>query len=170
MLFYIIFFSFSHHLPTSASLSLAHFSSAMPLFQSRMSPTSPLRVRRRRKEKNRREGDLRKVGRRGADCRRAEVPISIEERRRFPSRRDADFRRAEAPISIEQRRRFLSSRGADCGSRVIVQWLKGDFRRNEIFCGFFLSWPIWCVICSGVSNFSCVCVGCVVNFRPCVCV
>jgi hypothetical protein len=40
----------------------------------------------------------------------------------------------------------------------------------RFFCGFFLSWPIWCVLCGDVSNFSCVCVGCVVNFRPRVCV
>jgi hypothetical protein len=77
--------------------------------------------------------------------------------------RGADFFwQAEAPISVEQRLRF------SCGSRVVVQRLKGDFRRKEILCGFFLSWPIWCVHYGGVSNFSCVCVGCVVNFRPCV--
>jgi hypothetical protein len=66
--------------------------------------------------------------------------------------------RGEAPIVGEQRRRFPSRRGADCRSRVIIQRLKSDFRRKEIFCGFFLSWPIWCVLCSGVSNFGCVCV------------
>jgi hypothetical protein len=56
-----------------------------------------------KKEKNRREGDLRKVGRlrRGADFRRAEVPISLQV---VFQRLKSDFRQLLEAISGDSQR------------------------------------------------------------------